>query len=136
MSRLRGPSPSDGVRLKGDTSAPANLDLKAPIFCLELVDGFCLRDCTKDEKAALADALFKRSKLSWSELRQAPRHGLGYEKIERSSIKKSIPTLIKEDATFIAFRFCGKAPMVGYKDGRVFHIVWLDRGFALYDHGS
>jgi len=26
--------------------------------------------------------------------------------------------------------------MVGYRQGHIFHVLWLDRDFTLYDHGS
>jgi len=65
----------------------------------------------------------------------SPRHGLGYEKIARTSIRAPIPTDITDDVTFIAFRFYGKAPMVGYREGYIFHILWIDRDFTLYSHG-
>ena len=78
----------------------------------------------------------KLSQLPWKELRQAPRHGLGYEKIKRHSIKSGIPLHITDDVDhFIAFRFHDKAPMVGHRQERIFYIFWIDRDFSLYDHG-
>lgn len=47
-------------------------------------------------------------------------------------IKEAKPACITPDVTLIAFRFWGKAPMVGFRDGRTFHIVWLDVDFSLY----
>lgn len=126
-SEVVGLSPEGNARL---------IDSSPPIFSLRyLQKGYCVDCCERDEKAALADKLFRLSSLSWSEIRHLPRHGLGYEKIARSSLKAGIPAHITEDADFIAFRFCGKAPMVGYKLGGTFYIVWLDRAFTLYDHG-
>jgi hypothetical protein len=59
---------------------------------------------------------------------------LGYEKIAKKSIRATIPTHIKDDVVFIAFRFYGKAPMVGYREDVVFHLLWIDRDFTLYQH--
>lgn len=76
------------------------------------------------------------SRLPWRELRQAPRHGLGYEQIGRDSIRAGIPATVSEDVNFIAFRFDGKKPMVGFRDADgVFNILWIDRDFTLYNHG-
>ncbi|MHB0822909.1 hypothetical protein F1645_16105 (plasmid) [Novacetimonas hansenii] len=80
-------------------------------------------------------AIAKRSKLTWNELRASGRHGLGYEKIGRSSMKVAIPPFITEETPIIAFRCAGMAPMVGYRGGRVFYVVWIDRAFDVYDHG-
>jgi hypothetical protein len=56
---------------------------------------------------------------------------LGYEKISKNSIRATIPSHIKDDVIFIAFRFYGKAPMVGYRKDLIFHILWIDRTFTL-----
>jgi len=91
--------------------------------------------CTKEEKAALAETLVKLSQLTWAQITNSPRHGSGYEKIVRESIRAPIPKHLVEDVNFIAFRFCGKAPMVGYRENEIFHVLWLDRNFTLYHHG-
>jgi len=114
---------------------PENLP---PKFCLRgLRGGYSVEDCEKDERAAFASRLYQLSRSKWSQLRQMPRHGQGYEKIDRKAIKgDAVPDEITAEVDIIAFRFYGKAPMVGdrSKDG-VFNILWLDRSFTLYDHG-
>ena len=75
------------------------------------------------------------SQLTWNEIRSAHRHGLGGEKIDRTAIKRPIPSHVTEDVTFLAYRFSGMKPMVGYRLKEMFHIIWLDRDFTLYDHG-
>lgn len=110
---------------------------KHPIFSLEyLQNGFDLEACTKDQKASLADALRKYSQMTWADIISSHRHKGGQEKIARNSIKAPIPNDITEDIQdFIALRFCGKRPMVGYRVNDIFYIVWLDTNFKLYDHG-
>ena len=111
-------------------------DSKPPIFSLRyLVKSHDLDKCELNEKAAFADKLCQLGKVEWRQLRQAPRHGIGYEKITRNTIRPGIPHHITEDVDFIAFRFYNKAPMVGYRDRQVFHVVWLDRGFNVYPYG-
>jgi len=47
-----------------------------------------------------------------------------------------IPAHVTEDVQrFIAFRFSGRAPMVGYRVQAIFYLLWLDRNFTLYDPG-
>lgn len=107
-----------------------------PIFSVQdLSQDYGLSACTTEEKAAFADTLYRLSQLTWNQISSAHRHGLGYEKIARNSIKAPIPAHITEEVNFIAFRFYKKAPMVGYRDGNLFHIIWLDRAFTLYNHG-
>lgn len=108
---------------------------QAPTFSFRYMNkDYSLSQCTKDEKAALADTLYRLSQLSWSQIESSPRHGLGFEKISRNSIKVAIPSHLTEDVNLIAFRFCGMAPMIGYRERAIFHIIWLDRDFTVYKH--
>ena len=56
------------------------------------------------------------------------------EKIERDALRAGIPRHITEEVNLVAFRFFGKAPMVGYRVKAIFYVVWLDRAFTLYPH--
>lgn len=137
MSRIRDKRPESGPRIQAPAArAEASDDSKTPHFCFHyLQKKYCISDCQKDEKAALADTLRKLSQLTWAQLRQANRKGSGYEKIARHSIRAPIPTHVTEDVNFIAFRFYANAPMVGYRLRETFHVCWLDHDFSLYDHG-
>jgi hypothetical protein len=110
-------------------------DSDPPAFSLRyLQHDFCVTDCSKDQRAAFATKLRELSQLSWSKLRQSPRHGLGYERIPRDAIKAPVPNHVTEEVHLIAFRFDGLRPMVGYRDSGIFFILWLDRNFTLYSH--
>lgn len=110
-------------------------DLLPPIFSLEyLQKDHCVRECQPGEQADFAVQLRQLSELNWRQLRAAPKHGLGYEKIDQDSINPSIPPHITKDVNLIAFRFSGKKAMVGYRDNRTFYVIWLDRDFSVYKH--
>jgi hypothetical protein len=51
-------------------------------------------------------------------------------------MKTSIPQAVSNMEHFLAFRFCGKAPMIGYRENEIFHIIWLDPKFKAYNHGG
>lgn len=125
-----------GSRFSARTTDQESTEQQPPYFSLRYVSDnkYCISGCELHDKAAFANTLRKLSQLTWVEIKQQPRHALGFEKISRSSINAGIPPHIKEDVQFIAFRFSGKKPMVGYRDGAVFHIVWFDYDFSLYDH--
>lgn len=59
---------------------------------------------------------------------------LGAEKIARSAIRAPIPAGITEDVTFLAIRYHGMRPILGYRDGRTFHLLFIDHSFSVYDH--
>lgn len=135
MTKLRKTNPDRGKRIQPHESTAKDTDKMPPVFSLSgIVTGYCITDCEKDEKLAFVDHLRRLSQLTWRDLRFAPRHGLGYEKIARNSINVGIPTNISEEVNFISFRFHGEKAMVGYKVSNIFHIVWLDRSFKVYDH--
>lgn len=135
--RLKPQSPHRGASFKAPASARQgrSSNSQSPIFCFKHVSRpYCLTDCDKTHRAALAITLYKLSQLTWSELTNAGRHQLGYEKISQSSIKAKLPRSVAPDVTLIAFRYHSMHPVVGYRSQRTFHILWLDRDFTLYKH--
>lgn len=115
-----------------------NYDEQYILFSLERVQEggeFGFSTLQKEEKADFAETIFKRKNQSWKELKRQDRHALGFEKIAKESIKTSIPQFITEDSNFfLAFRFSGKKPMVGYRLKNIFYVLWFDRLFSLYKH--
>lgn len=109
-----------------------------PAFCFQhLRKSYCLSKCEQEEKIAFIERLHTLSQMTWADIHHAPRKGLGTEIISQDSIKgDGIPSHLTPDVNLIAFRFQGNKPMVGYRIGRIFHVLWLDRDFSLYDHGS
>ena len=124
-----------GKKVSKSQTEDISPEQQPPMFSLRYLNqDYNLSQCTKDEKAAFADKIAQLSQLTWSQIQSQPRHGLGYEKIEKNAIRSSIPNHITDDVNLIAFRFCAKAPMVGYRDRAVFYVIWLDRDFTLYPH--
>ena len=125
-------------KTKNITEQSTNTPLKKEgciIFSLRYIQkNHCYSDCQPAEKQALIEAMFKRREMTWQTIAKEHRHGLGYEKIERSSLTVNVPKIVPEDASILAFRFFGLAPMVGYKENDVFHILWLDRQYKVYPH--
>lgn len=133
--KFKSPEPGKGQHFKPPAVSEENADQRPPIFCLRwLHSEWGLAQCTIEEKAAFADTLYRLSQLTWLEIKNLGRHANGTEKIPHNQIKAGKPTHLTDDVPLLAFRFCAKAPMVGYRDGAVFHILWLDRAFKLYKH--
>ena len=107
-----------------------------PVFSFEYIQSpYSQEECQPAEIVALVKKLCQPRKVSWRQIKQSHRHGYGCEQIQQSSIKGVvIPKFITPDMTLLAFRFCGLAPMIGFRSERIFHIVWLDRDFTLYKH--
>lgn len=116
---------------------PEDYNKMVPLFSLERLQNgdYCLSNLEKDDKAAFAESMFKRKSVTWNQIQQMDRHGLGYEKIAVSSLNVVPPKFITEDqSNVIAFRFSGKKPMIGYRYKNVFYVLWFDHNFTVYDH--
>lgn len=135
-NKLKRPGLSGGQKI---AAPPVVVDKPAeqnpPVFSLRYLQGdYCISQCTRDEKAAFAERMHRLSQLTWAQLKQAPRHGLGFEKIARHNIRAGIPAHVTPDTDLLAFRFEGLKPMVGYRRDSTFFVLWLDRDFTLYPH--
>lgn len=108
-----------------------------PVFSFHyLQNAYCISQCSKDQKVGFADTMRILSKMSWNEIYSSPRHQRGSERIPRYRFKVPIPSCISDDETIISIRFHRNAPMVGIRRSDTLHIVWFDRNFTVYDHGS
>lgn len=117
---------------------PVNYDDNPPIFSLEQVQAgsYCFSALEQKLKADFAESVFERRKLSWQDIKNQGKHALGFEKIPRHQIKPPIPNFITNDLDFfLAFRFSGKCPMLGYRKKDVFYVLWFDHNFSAYPHG-
>jgi hypothetical protein len=133
QNKIKPVSPSKGDRIKQPETDIPSTDYLPPVFSLSHMDKkHCITECEADEKIAFVDQIHLLSQQKWIDLKLAPKHGIGFERIKVLNVKP--PQDIKEDAKFIAFRFQGMKAMVGYRDLRIFHIIWIDRDFSVYKH--
>lgn len=138
MGKLRKPTPSGSGRLVPPHPAPDDTNTLKPYFSLEHLASdadFDLTRCSQQDRAEFAVALRDRSKLTWAEIISAPRRGLGAEKI--ATLNVTIPNVVPADkrSQIVAFRFGQLARFLGFRDGRVFHVLWIDPAGKTYDHG-
>lgn len=138
MANFKKPEYSSGKRIPtpSDEDHTTIKNYKHPIFCFKyLHKDYNVSFCEAEEKISLLERLVLLSQQDWQTLQLSPKHGIGSEKINRKSIIPSVPKDITEDVEFfLAFRFHGKAPFVGYRNKFIFHVVYIDRGFNVYPH--
>lgn len=138
-SKIKKPPATPGYKIglspEADKTTP-DYNRNHPIFCLHyVVPAYCITLCDDADQLAFVKRIRQLSGMTWNAIIQADRHGFGREKIAQAAIHPEIPAHLTEDVTLIALRFSGLKPMVGYQHNDVFHIVWFDRDFNLYDHG-
>lgn len=106
-----------------------------PCFCLQyLHPRYNVAHCSDEQKIALISTLERLSSIKWIDIEASQRHGLGSEKIARDAIRPDIPASVPRAVTFLAIRFAGLAPMIGFRERNIFHIVFLDSQFNVYAH--
>jgi len=137
MSKVRRPKPSQGKLIPIPKFPPDNRFIhNHPVFCLRyLHKDYNVELCSKDDRSSLIRQMANLSTLSWDQIKRAPRHGMGSEKISRDSIIASIPIEITPDVnSFLALRFSGKKVFVGFRNHFIFHVIYIDRNFSVYNH--
>ncbi len=89
-------------------------------------------------RAEFLEKWHKRSVLTWKELAaKHHRHGLGAEFIPASVIKPQIPRQFQDLEKFRVYRHKGNLPFVGWKDGEVFYVIWIEKAYnELYKHSD
>lgn len=78
--------------------------------------------------------LRKLCSMTWQQVQNSQRHGLGSEKIPKSEIRESIPQCHSDRDSFLSFRYGSGKPMVGVRSGRVLDLIYIDPNFDLYEH--
>lgn len=117
------------------TSTSILSQISHPVFCLHYLESkYCLTKCNQPERASFANTIRILSQSPWTEI--IAKKISGFEKIiNKKSIKGKLPSIINEDESIIGFHFHGKKPMLGIRRDCIFHIIWFDPRFELYDHG-
>jgi hypothetical protein len=128
------PAKSSGPQPDNDGRAP---DAGYPLLCLRhLQPGWGFEEASGDICQHFLIKWAKRASLSWVELVQHGRHGLGSEKLPKKKIKPQVPEHLEPDDHYLVFRHEGNLPFVGFRSGDVFHVLWIEREYnELYDHG-
>jgi hypothetical protein len=137
---MKAPKIEKGRHIKSHGAPQSNVidTLDYPVFCFRHLQGkydFYACQAKHDHIIGFVNQLYNLSKLMWNEIQLAPKHGIDSEKISRDAIKPAIPQIATHDVTFLALRYHGKNPMIGFRNGTVFHILWIDHDFSVYNHG-
>lgn len=133
--RIPKPSSSSPNRLAVHAAESDDSDMRPPQFCFEFMESnFCISQQEKQIRSKFAERLRQLSQSSWQKLRQLPRKH-GYETIPDKQIAVGIPKCRTPDTPIISVRCGDKARLIGYRNKRVFHILWVDASpFKVYSH--
>lgn len=137
IKSTRNPKNKKG-NIKLTESVPYADNLNYPIFCFRhLIKSHDLDQCNDSEKKQFVSQLVLLSNLSWDDIRLSPRHGMGYERISKKSLRISIPSIVTDDVDhLLSLRFDGMKCFLGMRVRSVFHVIAIDRSFDCYNHGK
>lgn len=91
---------------------------------------------TPNQRSEFLLKWYRRSQISWTDLRTHQRHGLGSEKIPLAQIHPACPEFLEDEDHVIVFRHEGNLPFAGIRASDVFYVIWIEAEYGkLYDHG-
>lgn len=140
MAKNRAPKPKANPfngKSAVEAEPPKDNDRLPPVFSFQFMregTGYSVECCDVEHRAALSSRFFRLSRMTWLEIRNSPRHGLGTEKIPRNIIRPEIPRAVTEDVELLALRYMGLHPIVGFRDGRIFNVLFIDHTMDAYPH--
>lgn len=125
--RRRGTAPNRRADPKPTTDTDGITLLSGhPVLCLRHVQsGWGVGELTDAQCREFLVKWEKRAKLTWKQLVQHPRHGLGSELLPSSKFNPSPPQELARDR-YMVFRHEGNHPFAGFRTGDTFH-VFVDR---------
>lgn len=133
LSKFSGQPPQHS----GDTSEGSTNPLTL-VFSFEKMQsrtGYSVKECDVGVRAALANKLFELGQLTWSQIVENDRKGgMGHEKMDKDELRAPV-SHISEAVKILVFRFFSEYRLLGYREGRVFHILFVDSKLTIYKHG-
>lgn len=129
------PIPSQAPLLSRDIENYVKIDY--PLFSFRHLQNTSFTDC---KEVTFFQSFMKRlknlSELGWNGINTSQRHGYGMEKLPQNIIKPQLPSIITPEVQLFAFRAIGNnLPFVGFREGKIFHILFIETSFGdIYDH--
>ena len=100
---LRAPNKTKGANLKepAEPAKPAEKE-HLTVSLRYLRPSHCISVCERDDVLSFVEKIRILTSKSWMEIGTFPRHGLGYEKIARTSLQVQIPDHVTPDVNILA----------------------------------
>lgn len=135
--KIKNPEANGGENLKAPSMfKDGDTNDRHPAFCFRQTQyGFRWSDCDDQDRNGFCGRIETLSQMNWQTMYNTVKN-TAIEKIPQEAFLKQLPPKTPGDRVFYSARGNGKARIIGYREGKVFHVVWLDRKGEMYDHGS
>ena len=136
MAKLK--PPSHAIK-KSKIAAPStpvqSYDKLKPMFSLSnVIKTYCCikESCNNEEKKHILEKLVELSDLTWQEIKNAPKTGMGFELIPIQQFNVSLPSQYDAEEKLYVFRLTKKMRMAGTRRNENFNILIIDRNHNSY----
>lgn len=130
--RVKQPPKTKSKLIKNPTEGEST-NSEFPFFMLSWIQkGYQISDCSEKDKVKFVNFLDSMSRMTWGDITQSSRTGLGCEKISR--LNKNIPDIAAGHA-ILSFRGAGIMRIIGFRSGMAFYVLWIDTKGEVYSHG-
>jgi hypothetical protein len=122
--------------VEGFRTPPPSTDGDGPAFCFtQTRPGYRIADLDQSMKALLLNRLEALSGFTWREIRNL-RHEAGCEPIPRTRMIVPIPSSLRPNDDILSIRVekHGLFRLIGFRDGRIFRVLWIDPNGNCYPH--
>jgi len=93
----------------------------------------CLSRCDQEGKASIIEKLLELSQITWEQIHNTRRQGLGYELIPINRFSVSMPPFVTPDVDKLqVFRYSSSGRIAGIRERDIYHILLV--GTSLYPH--
>ncbi|MBF0343716.1 MAG: hypothetical protein HQL06_05725 [Nitrospirae bacterium] len=93
----------------------------------------CLSLCRQIDKAHVADKLLSLGQMTWKQIHQVSRKGLGFEMIPVGQLKIAMPSHINEDVKEVMiFKFSDSGRLAGIRERDIFYVIFVAPNHNLY----
>lgn len=135
-NKYKGTPPPNSKRSEPCTVPESHPDGKYPTLSFRFLQkGWGTEELSEKQCQQLLIKWEKRCGMTWTELSQQPKHGLGSEFLPIGKIKPSVPRNFQDETKVRVYRHESNYPMAGFKVGSTFYIVWIEANYNdLYDH--
>lgn len=129
----RGTPPKDNPNIK---PGPLPDNPGCPTLSFRLLEkGWGFEDLSPDKAHAFLEKWIKRGNMTWDEIMQAPKHGLGSESLPAKQILPQLPKWMDTNSKLIVLRHFDRLAQVGIRHSDVFEVVWIEPEYnKLYSH--
>lgn len=130
--KVKRPDVNQGARIKVDPSKVGGSTLTELVrFSFQFFRTECIDSCDKNDLDAAHRRLRTMSTMTWQQVNQAPREGLGSERIGRDQLL--VPCELAPGVTHVlSFRCSAAERIIGHRDGSVLQILWFSHNHDAY----